>query len=100
MKCSICGTNLTQVEAKLARRLEAGVKAWTQALVSEGTSKEEVDFSMDTDAPAVGVHRLGGDPKLKVFALYAIPVLYYIFQVAFPVQISHLSAVLMISLYS
>jgi len=42
------------------------MKAWTQALVSEGTSKEEVDFSMDTDAPTVAVHRLGGDPKLKV----------------------------------
>lgn len=55
-----------QVEAKLACRLEAGLKAWTQALVSEGSSKEEVDFSMDTDAPAVAVHRLGGDPKLKV----------------------------------
>ena len=55
-----------KVEAKLARRLEAGMKAWTQALVSEGIGKEEVDFSMDTDAPAVAVHRLGGDPKLKV----------------------------------
>jgi len=54
------------VEAKLARRLEAGMRAWTQTLVSEGTSKEEVDLSMDTDAPAVAVHRLGGDPKLKV----------------------------------
>lgn len=42
------------------------MKAWTQALVSEGTSKEEVDLSMDTDAPAIAVHRLGGDPKLKV----------------------------------
>jgi len=42
------------------------MKAWTQALVSEGTSTEEVDMSMDTDAPAVAVHRLGGDPKLKV----------------------------------
>jgi len=42
------------------------MKAWTQTLVSEGTSKEEVDMSMDTDAPAVAVHRLGGDPKLKV----------------------------------
>jgi len=42
------------------------MNSWTQALVSEGTSKEEVDFSMDTDAPTVAVHRLGGDPKLKV----------------------------------
>jgi len=55
-----------KVEAKLARRLEAGMRAWTQTLVSEGTSKEEVDLSMDTDAPAVAVHRPGGDPKLKV----------------------------------
>lgn len=54
------------MEAKLARRLEAGMRAWTQTLVSEGTSKEEVDLCMDTDAPAVAVHRLGGDPKLKV----------------------------------
>jgi len=42
------------------------MRVWTQTLVSEGISKEEVDFSMDTDAPAVAVHRLGGDPKLKV----------------------------------
>jgi len=60
----ICAT--VKVEAKLARRLEAGMNSWTQVLVSEGTSKEEVDFSMDTDAPTVAVHRLGGDPKLKV----------------------------------
>ena len=41
------------------------MRAWTQELISEGTSKE-VDLSMDTDAPAVAVHRLGGEPKLKV----------------------------------
>jgi len=63
MRMAVC---VVQVETKLARRLEAGLKAWTQALVSEGTSKEEVDLNMDTDAPAVAVHRLGGDPKLKV----------------------------------
>ena len=68
--CALLWHLIMQVEAKLARRLEAGLKAWTQALVSEGTSKEEADFSMDTDAPAVAVHRLGGDPKLKVIFLY------------------------------
>lgn len=57
---------MVQVEVKLARRLEAGLRAWTQALVSEGTGKEEIDMSMDTDAPAQQVHKLGGDPKLKV----------------------------------
>jgi len=56
-----------QVEAKLARRLEAGLKAWTEVLVSEGVVKE-ADFSMDTDAPSVAAHKLGGDPKLKVFS--------------------------------
>jgi len=66
LDCALSWHLIVQVEAKLARRLEAGLKAWTQALVSEGTSKEEVDFMMDTDAPAVAVHRLGGDPKLKV----------------------------------
>ena len=51
---------------KLARRLEAGLKAWTQALVSETTDKHDVDMSMDTDAPLQIVHKLGGEPKIKV----------------------------------
>lgn len=55
------------MEAKLARRLEAGLRAWTQALVNESAGKEDTDLSMDTDAPVQIVHKLGGEPKLKVF---------------------------------
>lgn len=52
----------------MARRLEAGLKAWTQALVNETTGKQDADMSMDTDAPIQTVHKLGGEPKLKVIA--------------------------------
>lgn len=50
-----------EVEKKLALRLEAGIKAWTEAL--EGKN-QEVDITMDTDAPVTAAHKLGGDPKI------------------------------------
>ncbi|XP_074099131.1 dynein heavy chain, cytoplasmic isoform X3 [Cotesia typhae] len=51
-----------EVEKNLAARLEAGVKAWTDALMGQ---KKEVDLSMDTDAPAKPTHKPGGDPKIQ-----------------------------------
>ncbi|GAB6020623.1 Dynein heavy chain, cytoplasmic [Chamberlinius hualienensis] len=50
-----------EVEKKLAGRLEAGISAWTKCLLGQ---KDEVDFAMDTDAPAIPVHKLGGDPQI------------------------------------
>ena len=54
------------MEGRLAARLEAGLKAWTQMLEKESKDKEDVDLSMDTDAPVQSAHKPGGEPKLKV----------------------------------
>lgn len=54
----------SQVEAALAGRLEAGLKAWTQALL--GQDKSGTDNTMDTDEPQKQAHRPGGDPHIKV----------------------------------
>lgn len=51
------------MEKNLARRLEAGVKAWTDSL---NGIKNEVDHSMDTDAPAQPTHKPGGDPQIQM----------------------------------
>ncbi|XP_034944602.1 dynein heavy chain, cytoplasmic isoform X1 [Chelonus insularis] len=51
-----------EVEKNLAARLEAGIKAWTDALMGQ---KKEVDLSMDTDAPIKPTHKPGGDPKIQ-----------------------------------
>ncbi|XP_054005626.1 dynein heavy chain, cytoplasmic isoform X1 [Hylaeus anthracinus] len=51
-----------EVEKNLAARLEAGIKAWTDALTGQ---KKEVDLSMDTDAPSQPTHKPGGDPKIQ-----------------------------------
>ncbi|XP_076178666.1 dynein heavy chain, cytoplasmic isoform X5 [Ptiloglossa arizonensis] len=51
-----------EVEKNLAARLEAGIKAWTNALTGQ---KKEVDLSMDTDAPSQPTHKPGGDPKIQ-----------------------------------
>ncbi|XP_040576126.1 dynein heavy chain, cytoplasmic [Lepeophtheirus salmonis] len=50
------------VENKLASRLQAGVDAWTKALLGK---VDEVDYSMDTDSPTTPAHKLGGDPQIK-----------------------------------
>lgn len=50
-----------EVEKNLAFRLEAGVRAWTDALMGR---KRDIDSSMDTDAPIQPTHKLGGDPKI------------------------------------
>ncbi|XP_012938795.1 cytoplasmic dynein 1 heavy chain 1 [Aplysia californica] len=53
-----------EVEKKLASRLEAGLKAWTQTLL--GKKESTVDHSMDTDdEPKQPAHKAGGDPKIK-----------------------------------
>jgi dynein heavy chain 1 len=52
-----------EVEKNLARRLQAGIEAWTDALNGQ---KKEIDHSMDTDAPAQPTHKPGGDPHIQV----------------------------------
>ncbi|XP_025833356.1 dynein heavy chain, cytoplasmic [Agrilus planipennis] len=51
-----------EVEKNLARRLEAGIQAWTDSL---NGIKNEIDHSMDTDAPAHPTHKPGGDPQIQ-----------------------------------
>ncbi|XP_044746185.1 dynein heavy chain, cytoplasmic isoform X2 [Coccinella septempunctata] len=52
-----------EVEKNLARRLQAGIEAWTEALSGK---KKEIDLSMDTDAPDKPTHKPGGDPQIQV----------------------------------
>eukprot|EP00105_Crassostrea_gigas_P045649 XP_019929797.1 PREDICTED: cytoplasmic dynein 1 heavy chain 1 isoform X11 [Crassostrea gigas] len=52
-----------RVEAALAGRLEAGLKAWTQTLLGQGQSGS--DNTMDTDEPQKQAHKPGGDPHIK-----------------------------------
>lgn len=52
-----------QVETKLANRLSAGIKAWTQAL--HGKNEDELDVIPDTETPLSPLHRAGGDPKIQ-----------------------------------
>jgi len=51
-----------EVEKNLARRLQAGIEAWTDALAG---TKKDIDHSMDTDAPALPTHKPGGDPQIQ-----------------------------------
>ncbi|KAL1138869.1 hypothetical protein AAG570_008931 [Ranatra chinensis] len=51
------------VEKNLGARLQAGIEAWTDAL--EGKSNE-IDLSMDTDAPVKPTHKPGGDPHVGI----------------------------------
>lgn len=57
---------LSKVEKNLTNRLQAGVQAWTDAL--EG-KKNEIDLSMDTDAPTQPTHKPGGDPQVIILYL-------------------------------
>ncbi|XP_054277851.1 dynein heavy chain, cytoplasmic-like isoform X3 [Macrosteles quadrilineatus] len=52
-----------EVEKNLSNRLQAGIQAWTDAL--EG-KKDEIDLSMDTDAPAQPTHKPGGEPQITI----------------------------------
>ncbi|XP_050295050.1 dynein heavy chain, cytoplasmic isoform X2 [Anthonomus grandis grandis] len=51
-----------EVEKILAKRLQAGIEAWTAALAG---TKKEIDHSMDTDAPEKPTHKPGGDPQIQ-----------------------------------
>ncbi|KAK3866515.1 hypothetical protein Pcinc_027959 [Petrolisthes cinctipes] len=54
-----------QVENKLAGRLQAGLQAWTSALMGNRQKDEDVDIiPMDTDTPDKPTHKPGGDPKI------------------------------------
>lgn len=52
-----------EVEKRLATRLEAGLKAWTRCL--KGKKEDQLDRSMDTDAPQQQGHKPGGEPQIK-----------------------------------
>ena len=57
-----------QVEKKLAARLQAGLQAWTTALLGQQQKDEDIDIPMDTDTPDKPTHKPGGDPKVSVSA--------------------------------
>lgn len=50
------------MEKSLAARLQAGVEAWTGALLGKTT---ELDLSMDTYSPAEPTHKPGGEPQVR-----------------------------------
>lgn len=52
-----------QVEKKLAARLQAGIDAWTAALLGKAN---ELDLSMDTYSPAEPTHKPGGEPQVII----------------------------------
>ena len=54
-----------QVEKRLARRLQAGITAWTKCL--QGDDKRDSDDTMDTDTPEKTKHKPGGEPQIKVW---------------------------------
>lgn len=54
-----------QVEKKLATRLQAGLQAWTAALLGQRQKDEDIDIPMDTDTPDKPTHKPGGDPKVR-----------------------------------
>lgn len=53
----------TQVEKSLAARLQAGVEAWTSALLGKS---HELDLSMDTYSPTEPTHKPGGEPQASI----------------------------------
>ncbi|XP_052742503.1 dynein heavy chain, cytoplasmic isoform X1 [Bicyclus anynana] len=50
-----------EVEKSLAARLQAGIEAWTAALLGK---INELDLSMDTYSPAEPTHKPGGEPQI------------------------------------
>ncbi|XP_078728003.1 cytoplasmic dynein 1 heavy chain 1-like isoform X1 [Lampetra fluviatilis] len=52
----------TQIETILGTRLEAGIRAWIQAL--QGLGDDKADTDADTEVPSAG-HKPGGDPKIR-----------------------------------
>ncbi|CAG0913348.1 unnamed protein product [Notodromas monacha] len=51
----------SDVESKLASRLQAGLQAWTSALI--GHKEDEPEY--DTDVPSTPAHKAGGEPVIK-----------------------------------
>lgn len=51
-----------EIEKNLSFRLEAGIKAWTDALIGK---RKDVDSNMDTDGPTLLCHKLGGSPRIQ-----------------------------------
>ncbi|KAF9794670.1 hypothetical protein SFRURICE_019548 [Spodoptera frugiperda] len=49
-----------EVEKSLAARLQAGIEAWTSALLGKS---HELDLSMDTYSPTEPTHKPGGEPQ-------------------------------------
>ena len=54
-----------KLEKKLVVRLEAGLKAWTEKLLSGLKPTKDEDEAMEDTEPIVG-HKLGGDPVIPV----------------------------------
>ena len=54
-----------KLEKKLVVRLEAGLKAWTEKLLSGLKPAKDEDEAMEDTEPVVG-HKLGGDPVIPV----------------------------------
>ncbi|XP_053373809.1 cytoplasmic dynein 1 heavy chain 1-like isoform X4 [Mercenaria mercenaria] len=52
-----------EVEKRLAARLELALDAWNKCLL--GKKEDNVDYSMDTDAPQQPSQKLGGEPNIK-----------------------------------
>ncbi|XP_075979872.1 dynein heavy chain, cytoplasmic isoform X3 [Anticarsia gemmatalis] len=50
-----------EVEKSLAARLQAGIEAWTAALLGKAN---ELDLSMDTYSPTEPTHKPGGEPQI------------------------------------
>ncbi|XP_035447291.1 dynein heavy chain, cytoplasmic isoform X1 [Spodoptera frugiperda] len=50
-----------EVEKSLAARLQAGIEAWTSALLGKS---HELDLSMDTYSPTEPTHKPGGEPQI------------------------------------
>ncbi|XP_045484392.1 dynein heavy chain, cytoplasmic isoform X1 [Pieris rapae] len=50
-----------EVEKSLAARLQAGIEAWTAALLGK---TNEMDLSMDTYSPTEPTHKPGGEPEI------------------------------------
>ncbi len=63
------------VESVLGYRLMCGLEAWTKVLLEK--KEDQVDLSMDTDAPAQVTHKPGGDPHIRVNHLVKLSFLYF-----------------------
>ena len=65
--------NVHQVEKRLAARLEAGLDAWNKCLMNKEDDDRSKLHEDDTDAPQKPVHKLGGEPNIKVRQISYLP---------------------------